>query len=55
MTYINFPDPFAKFDKFFVGADTVAAKYADLVEQSTKAITNYPPYNIKKIADNKLR
>jgi molecular chaperone IbpA len=53
MTYINFPDPFAKFDKFFVGADTVAAKYADLVEQSTKAIANYPPYNIKKIADNK--
>jgi len=40
-----------EFDKFFIGFDTMMNR----VNESTKAfqkITNYPPYNIKKLSDN---
>jgi molecular chaperone IbpA len=43
----------AKFDKFFVGYDTVLKKFHDASEVLAKSIPNYPPYNIVKVADNK--
>ena len=39
--------------KFLVGFDPVMKKIADAAEQSVKLATNYPPYNLKKIDDNK--
>ena len=44
----------AKFDKYFVGADKFLAKIqetADLVA-NTAATAGYPPFNLKKTADN---
>lgn len=41
------------FARFFVGYDKVAEKLAGIAEQSAKLIQNYPPFNIKKISDNK--
>ena len=38
--------------RFFVGYDKVAAKLAALAE-TTKQIQNYPPFNIKKVDENK--
>ena len=42
-----------QFDRFFVGFDKVAEKMAAMAEQTAKLATNYPPYNIKKIDENK--
>lgn len=55
MTYINFPDPFSNFDKFFVGTDHLSTQYKKLTEQAKNGFTtsNYPPYNIKKIDENR--
>ena len=39
--------------KFLVGFDPVMKKIADAAEQSAKLATNYPPYNLKKIDENK--
>lgn len=42
------------FDKFFIGTDQLhktLRQTADLVANT--AISNYPPYNIKKVEDNK--
>lgn len=54
MTYLK--DVFGRdvqlFDKFFVGSDRVFKQFADLAE-TTKTLTNYPPYNIKKVDENK--
>lgn len=41
-----------EFDKFFVGFDPFLKRVADAAEQVAKA-TNYPPYNIKKIDQNR--
>jgi molecular chaperone IbpA len=41
------------FDKFFVGFDDQFNKMAKLHDELTKNIPNYPPYNIKKVDDNK--
>lgn len=41
------------FARFFVGYDKVAEKLAGIAEQSAKLIQNYPPFNIKKIDENK--
>lgn len=41
------------FDRFFVGFDKVAEKMASIADQTTKLASNYPPYNIKKIDENK--
>jgi molecular chaperone IbpA len=38
--------------RIFVGYDKVAAKLAALAE-TTKQIQNYPPFNIKKVDENK--
>ncbi len=40
-------------DKFFVGFDQHFDKFAKLHDEVTKNIPNYPPYNIKKVAENK--
>lgn len=49
----NHTHSFKDLDRFFVGFDKVAEKVANIADQSVKLATNYPPYNIKKIDDNK--
>jgi molecular chaperone IbpA len=41
------------FDKFFVGFDDQFNKMTKLHDELTKNIPNYPPYNIKKVDENK--
>lgn len=43
---------FKDFDKIFVGFDDQYNKLVKIHDDLTKNIPNYPPYNIKKIADN---
>ncbi|CAB4143757.1 IbpA Molecular chaperone (small heat shock protein) [uncultured Caudovirales phage] len=49
----NHNHSFKDFDRFFVGFDKVAEKMANIADQTAKLATNYPPYNIKKIDENK--
>ena len=51
MTYFlnNLPKDF---DKFFVGFDDQFNRLSKIHDDLTKAIPNYPPYNIKKTGDN---
>lgn len=44
---------FKDFDKLFVGFDDTYNRLAKMHDDLTKSIPNYPPYNIKKIDDNK--
>jgi len=39
-------------DKFFVGYDKVFDRLREFHDQATKNIPNYPPFNIKKTAEN---
>ena len=41
------------FDRMFIGFDKVANLFASATEQSLQSLSNYPPYNIKKIDDNR--
>lgn len=41
------------FDRFFVGFDPMVKKLSEAAEQTVKLAQNYPPYNIKKIDENK--
>lgn len=41
------------FDRFFVGFDKVAEKMASVADQAQTLATKYPPYNLKKIDENK--
>lgn len=43
---------FKDFDKFFVGFEDTAAQLQKLHDDLTKNIPNYPPYNIRKNAEN---
>jgi molecular chaperone IbpA len=43
----------AKFDKFFVGADQYFNRIKDLTAATVEVASKYPPYNIKKVSDNK--
>jgi len=52
MNYINFPSA-KDFDKFFVGFEPLVKKMAENTEQAVKFASKYPPYNIKKIDENK--
>lgn len=54
MTNLTFPNPlFSKdLDKFFVGYDQVFNKLREFHDEATKNIPNYPPFNIKKTAEN---
>jgi molecular chaperone IbpA len=49
----DFNHSFKDFDRFFVGFDPLIKKLSDAAEQSVKLAQNYPPYNIKKIDENK--
>lgn len=43
-----------QFDRFFVGYDQLAEKISKAAELSAKAMqANYPPYNIKKVAEDR--
>lgn len=50
---MNFTHSFKDFDRFFVGFDKVAEKMANIADETTKLAAKYPPYNIKKIDENK--
>lgn len=56
MTKYDLADPFS-FAKTLlpatVGFDSVFKRLEELSHQAAKAASNYPPYNIKKVADNK--
>lgn len=41
------------FDRFFVGFDPIVKRMSEAAEQTVKLAQNYPPYNIKKIDENK--
>lgn len=49
----NHTHSFKDFDRFFVGFDKIAEKMSQVADQTAKLATNYPPFNIKKIDDNK--
>lgn len=40
-------------DRYFVGADRVMKKLADIADQSVQVVTKYPPYNIKKVDEDR--
>lgn len=48
-----FTGSFKDLDKFFVGFDETFNRLAKFHDDVTKNIPNYPPYNIKKVDDNK--
>jgi molecular chaperone IbpA len=44
----------SNFDRFFVGADTIAKNLRENAEWlANNAATSYPPFNLKKVEDNK--
>ena len=47
------PSIFGDYDKFFIGFDDQLNRMVKMHDDITKNIPNYPPYNIKKVADNK--
>lgn len=49
----NVLDMFKDLDKFYVGFDDNWNRMAKLHDDLTKNIPNYPPYNIRKVEDNK--
>jgi molecular chaperone IbpA len=49
----DFNHSFKDFDRFFVGFDPIIKKLSDAAEQSVKLAQTYPPYNIKKLDENK--
>jgi molecular chaperone IbpA len=51
----NFYDTraFKDLDRFFVGFDPIIKRLSDAAEQTTKLAQTYPPYNIKKLDENK--
>lgn len=50
---MNFTHTFKDFDRFFVGYDKVAQRLADIADQANALATKYPPYNLKKVDENK--
>jgi len=49
----NHTHSFKDFDRFFVGFDKVADKMSTIADQATALAAKYPPYNIKKIDENR--
>ena len=47
------PSPFSSFDPFSIGFDKSFKALADQLETIGKNVPGYPPYNIKKVEDNK--
>ena len=46
-------DMFKDFDKYFVGFDDQYNRMAKMHDDLTKGIPNYPPYNIKKVSEDR--
>lgn len=42
-----------KYNKFFVGHDKFLKSMQDSIEHMSKTASNYPPFNLKKVDDNK--
>lgn len=42
-----------QFERYFIGLDRIAERVAAMAQETQKAVSNYPPYNLKKIDDNK--
>lgn len=57
MSQITFPYAFGgkDFDRFFIGFDDQVARMMKMHEDITKNVPNYPPYNVRKISDNKYQ
>lgn len=53
MTSTLLPTVFKDFDKFFVGFDDTYNRLFKLHDDITKFVPNYPPYNIRKVEENK--
>ena len=51
--YAQLPSPFASFDPFSVGFDKTFKALASQLDGIGKSLPGYPPYNIKKVDDNK--
>lgn len=49
----DFNHTFKDFDRFFVGYDKVAQRIADIADQAQTLAAKYPPYNVKKVDENK--
>lgn len=49
----NHTHSFKDFDRFFVGYDKIAGKLAEIADQSVKLVQNYPPFNIKKVEEDR--
>jgi molecular chaperone IbpA len=47
------PSAFKDFDRLFVGFDDTYSRIAKMHDDLTKNIPNYPPYNIRKLDDNR--
>lgn len=50
MNYLTFPKDF---EKMFVGFDEHYNRVSKLHDDLTKGIPNYPPYNIRKVSDDR--
>jgi molecular chaperone IbpA len=48
-------DMFKDLDKYFVGLDDHLQKMHQMHQEFAKAVPGYPPYNIRKVADNKYQ
>jgi molecular chaperone IbpA len=48
-----FDSAFKDFDRFFVGFDDQLARFHEIHDAFAKNIPNYPPYNLKKVGENK--
>lgn len=46
---------FKDFDRFYVGFDDHVAKMAQVHKEFVKNIPGYPPYNIRKVGENKYQ
>lgn len=44
---------FDRYNRYFIGLDRIAQRAANLAQETQKAVSNYPPFNLKKIGDNK--
>ena len=46
-------DMFKDFDKYFVGFDSEYNRLAKMHDDLTKGVPNYPPFNIKKVSEDR--
>lgn len=49
----NVNHTFKDFERFFVGFDKVADKMTTIANEASQLAAKYPPYNLKKVDDNK--